>query len=93
MNKMAHKGYGRIYVKDADDIENVKSIIKDIDEFEYEYMPDNFVTTFHEYPKVIYTHKFSDMDMDQLTATCWSRGIYIWVFNSGSNEYPRDLVV
>jgi len=90
MNTLTHKGYGRIYCESADDIPKVEAIIKEMDEFEFGYLPPTLVAEFTEYPNVVYTHKFSDMDMDALTATCWKRGIKIWVFDAGHQEYPVD---
>lgn len=92
MNTMTRKGYGRIYVLDPAHVEAVKAIVKELDEFEFEYMPDAMVAPFSEYPKVIYTHKFDALDLDALTATCLSRGIVIWVFDSGHDEYPKNLI-
>jgi hypothetical protein len=90
MGTLTHKGYGRIYCEKAEDIAKVHDVINELDEYEFSYMPKEIVTTFTEYPSVIYNGKFSDMDMDTLTAVCWSRGIKIWVFDSGHNEMPRS---
>ena len=90
MSTLTHKGYGRIYCESAEDIPKVETIIKEMDEFEFGYLPPKMVAVFTDYPKVVYTHKFSDMNMDALTATCWKRGIKIWVFDSGHEEYPVD---
>ena len=92
MNTLTHKGYGRIYVKSKEDIEKVKGIIKELDEFEYGYLPSDLIALFADYPITCYTHKFSDLDMDRLTATCLDRGIHIWVFDAGHNEYPLNLI-
>lgn len=88
MRTFTHKGYGRIYVEDAESIEKVKSVIRQIDEYEYTYMPGELITLYSEYPNVRYVHKFSDLDLDELTATCWNLGIKIWIFDSGHNEFP-----
>ena len=85
---LTRKGYGRIYVENEGDIPRVREIIKEMDEFEYEYLPDDLIAPFGEYPNVAYTHKFDDLDVDVLTATCWERGIRIWVFDAGHEEYP-----
>lgn len=91
MNNLTHKSYGAIYLNNIEDIEKVKSIIKEIDEFEFEYLPKDLIKPFSEYPMVCYTHKFSDLDTDALTATCWSRGIFIWVFDA-REEYPINAI-
>jgi len=92
MSTLPHKGFGRIYVDKPENIKKVEQIIKELDEYEFEYMPVGIVAHFSEYPSVKYTHKFDDMDMDKLTATCWNNGIHIWVFDSGRNEYPENMV-
>jgi len=92
MNTLNRKSYGAIYVDTEENIEKVKEIIKEIDEFEFSYLPNNLIMPFDHYPNVQYTHKFCDLDMDKLTATCWNRGIKIWVFNA-RQEYPENLIV
>jgi len=90
MNTLPHKGYGRIYCLTEADIPKVEKIIKEMSEFEHSYMPAGMIGVFTEYPRVIYTHKFSDLDTDALTATCWARGIPVWVFDSGNAELPKN---
>jgi len=85
------KGYGRIYVENEQDIEKVDKIIKEVDEFEYYYLPSKYIAHFSEYPKVIYTHKFDDIDINYLTALCWHRGIKIFCLDNGHSEYVRDV--
>ena len=64
-----------------------------MDDFEFEYLPEKLITTWDKYPEVTYTHKFSDLDMNALTATCWCRGIRIWVFDAGHDEYPENKML
>ena len=78
-------------MNDPDDIDKVMEIIKEMDEFEYEYLPEGLIKPFSEYPSVTYTHKFSDLDMDDLTAKCWERGIFIWVFDA-RQEFPENAL-
>jgi hypothetical protein len=85
------KGYGRIYVYEEDDIEKVKDIILRMDDFEYEYLPHDFITTIDEYPRVVYTGKFDDLDINALTVLCLMEGVPIFAFDSGHDEYPVDL--
>jgi predicted RNA-binding protein with EMAP domain len=91
MTTMTHKGYGRIYVDKLENVQAVKQIIKELDDFEYSYLPIDYIAPFYEYPNVIYTGKFSDLNIDQLTAICWKRGIYIWAFDSEYDEFPQNL--
>lgn len=89
MNTLSKKSYGAIYVDKAENIDKVKEVIKEMDEFEYDYLPDGLIKPFSDYPKVAYTHKFYDIDIDALTAKCWDRGIFVWVFDARV-EYPND---
>lgn len=91
MNTLSHKSYGAIYVKDPSDIDKVKKIIKEMDEFEYDYLPKGLIKPFSDYPEVAYTGKFSDLDMDDLTARCWAAGVFIWVFDA-REEYPKSAL-
>jgi hypothetical protein len=91
MNTLSRKSYGAIYVKNPNDIDKVKEIIKEMDEFEYDYLPDELIKPFADYPQVAYTHKFCDLDMDDLTAKCWAKGVLIWVFDA-RQEYPRSAL-
>ena len=88
-NTLSRKSYGAIYVDKSENIEKVKEIIKEMDEFEFDYLPDELIKPFSEYPSVAYTHKFCDLDMDALTAKCWNKGIFMWVFDART-EYPAD---
>lgn len=90
-NTLTHKGYGRIYVDSEENIEKVKEIIKRLDEFEYDYLPKNMIAVYTDFPNVVYIHKFSDLDMDGLTATCWGEGVKVWVFDAGHEEFPNPL--
>ena len=87
MRTLTHKGYGRIYCEKEADIALISEVIKELDEFEHGYLPKDMITTFDKYPNVVYNGKFSDMDIGVLTAECWKRGIRIWVYDSGHNEF------
>lgn len=87
-----YKGYGRIYVTTADHIELVHLILKEIDEYEYNYLTDGLVTTFDMYPHVVYTGKYNVVDLDQVTANCFAHGIPVWCYNAGHQEYPETLL-
>ena len=45
-NNFPRKGYGAIFVEKPEDVERVKSIIREMDEFEYGYLPENLVKPF-----------------------------------------------
>lgn len=73
------KSHGRIFVKTEEDIEKVKKIIKEMDDFEYEYLPKDFIAVFSpENMQSAYTHKFCDLDTQELTRKCWEKGVYMF---------------
>ena len=88
MKTLTHKGYGRIYCENAESIAKVVAVINEQVEFEFRYLPEGMIVPFEKYPAVVYTQKFSDLDMDKLTAECWKRGIKIWVFDAGHDDCP-----
>ena len=83
MSTLIHKGHSRLYVKDATQISDIKSHIKCKDEFEYEYIPEGWITIWTDFPATVYTGKFSDLDMDRLVADLWAEGIQCWVHDAG----------
>lgn len=87
MNTLTRKGFARIYVHKEGDVERVDEIIKELDEFEHEYLPSGMIAPFSEYPSLCYTHKFDGLCMNRLTAECWRRGVLIWVCDNGHCEY------
>ena len=86
------KGYSRLYVHDKKDIKAVLDIIKSIDKFEYEYTPKKWVTHINEYPNVVFTGKFDDLDLNVLTCLCVKRGIPIFIFDAHGEDSPMDMV-
>ena len=81
------KGYGRIYIDKKINISRVKRIIKEIDEFEFTYLPENFITTYDKYPELIYIGKFDELDINFLTITCWNHDIFIFCLDNGHEEF------
>jgi hypothetical protein len=74
--KFSHKGYGRLFVENKEDIAKVKEIIKEMDDFEYAYLPSDLITVFSdENMQSVYTHKFDDMNMVEVMYRAWSKGI------------------
>lgn len=77
--RFSRKGYGRIFVEKEEDINKVKDIIKEIDEYEFSYLPDGFIAVFNENNMhAVYTHKFCDLDIQLLCRVCWERGIHMF---------------
>ena len=96
-NTFPRKAYGRIFVEKPEDVEKVKSIIKQMDEFEYEYLPDDFIVPFsvetasiggkQEYVmRLQYTHKFDNLDLNELQFRCWAFGIKVFCCMQGGTE-------
>lgn len=76
MMTFPHKGYGRIFVENKNDILAIKEIIKGMDEFEFGYLPTNLIAVFSEENlHSVYTHKFDDMNMTEVMCRAWSKGI------------------
>lgn len=100
-NEFPRKGYGRISVEKEEDIEKVKDIIRKMDEFEFEYLPNELIAVFdsniktfpQENPKdhlwldMKYTHKFDSLNLNELQFRCWAEGIKIFCCVGGLQEY------
>ena len=90
-NHFPRKEYGRIFVQKKEDIEKVEEVIRQMDSFEYEYLPDEFVGVFevkeingYRFIKLKETHKFDSLDLNVFQSICWHEGIP--VFCPMSNE-------
>ena len=58
------------------DIDALKRLIKEIDEFEYGYLPDDLIAVFsEENMKSVYTYKFDDLNMTEVMCRAWAKGI------------------
>lgn len=98
MNTFSRKDYGKILVREEKDIQKVKDIIKEMDPFEYEYLPENFIAVFEKNNvETTYTHKFDSLDLNELQLRCWEADIPIMIINglldTNYGEYKefRDL--
>ena len=90
MKTFTRKGHGRIYVEKQAHINIVRGIVAMMDSEEASYMPQDLITTFDNYPQVCYVHKFYELDLDVLTALCWTKGVKIWCLDNGQSEYTRE---
>ena len=71
------KTYGRIFVEFSEDIERVDAIIKRLDDWEYGYMPKDFITVYDPSNRpIIYGHKF-ELNMEKLRLACFVVGISV----------------
>lgn len=72
------KGYGRIYVNTDEDVQKVKDIIKEMDEYEFEYLPKDLIAVYQGEIQHVFNGKFDDLDLNELTKRCWNKGIYMF---------------
>lgn len=83
------KTYGRIWVREEADVARVRDLIKDLDEFEFEYLPNDFVAVWPENPRkaeLVYGHKF-ELRTDLLEYECWRRGIQIYLITGYRDRF------
>lgn len=73
--KLIEKHEARIYTDKETNIPKIKDIIKEIDEFEFEYLPQDLITVFKGDIQYVYNGKFYDIDMDEVIKRCWQQGI------------------
>ena len=79
-NTLPRKGYGRILVQKEEDIQKVKDIIKEMDDFEYDYLPDDMIAVFKTNDvKTVYTLNFDSLDLNELQIRCWEQNIPIMI--------------
>lgn len=96
--KFSRKGYGRIFVEKESDVSKVEDIIKELDDYEFEYYyptgdymggkNERLVTVFSkENYKSIYVGKFDDMDMSKVLKKAWEQGICCFAVFGKCNEF------
>jgi len=90
-SKLDYKGHGRIFVINAvtiNDITNMKNIVettlKELDAFEYEYLPDDYITDISESKDLTYTGKF-DPNCKKLIEKCLEKGVVILIVSIPSS--------
>jgi hypothetical protein len=87
MTAFTYKGYGRIYT-DPEHIQDVESILREIDENEYDhYYPGFLVASWGDYPNVEYIDKFA-LHGYSFKERCRERNIPVFVFDAGENINP-----
>jgi hypothetical protein len=75
--KFIAKGYGCIFVFKPEHIDKVRRIIRELDEFEYDYLPDGYIAVWDGEAKLCYTHKF-ELNIPELVVACGKRNIPIY---------------
>lgn len=87
MNSFPYKGYGRIIVKTPEEKQKVIDLIKEIDDFEFPYMPKDVIAVEkQDTTDVVYIGKF-EPDLDELIQRCKQQGISIVIKTMTSAEY------
>ena len=89
--KFGRKDYGRIFVEKEEDIEALKDIIREIDDYECNhYLPDDLITVFsNDNFESVYTHKFCDMCMTRVLYKAWAAGIKCFCIFGSISGYER----
>lgn len=89
--ELTRKGESRCYVFKEDHIEKVIEIIKELDDFEFRYMPTNWITVFNKKDlyrnSMVYNGKF-DINVPDLIEKCGENGIGVII---RSSNIPDDL--
>lgn len=90
--KFPTKGYGRIFCKTPEDREKVINIMKSINQYEVEdYLPDDLITCeqiektqdgLNYIIPLSYTHKFDEIDLNELQLKCFLENIPILIWNT-----------
>ena len=90
--QFSRKGYGRIFVEHEEDVDKIKEIIKEIDDYEYNYLPDGLITVFSsDSYESAYVHKFCDMDMGKVLKAAWEKVIHCFVVFGKINQFDSCL--
>lgn len=86
-----YKGYGRIFVEKKEDIKKVKDKIKELNDFEYEYLPENLICVWSGHlDDLVYNLKFDKLDIDMLCLILQDEGVKCaWV--KGDKDGHDDL--
>ena len=72
------KGYGRIYTDKEENIQPIKDIIKEMDEFEFGYLPKDLIAVYQGEIRHVYIGKFDELDLNDLMKRCWNKGIHVF---------------
>ncbi len=83
-DKFRYKTYGRVFVAEQEHIAVVHEAIKEVDAFEFEYMPEDLVAVYKPGGPnlLVYLHKF-EIDKTALAIECMNHGVWIWCIDGG----------
>lgn len=76
--------YGRLYTDKAENIPQIEQIMEEIDAFEYEYLPKDFIAVFDGTMDTVPVGKFDTMNMAEVLQRCWEQGIHVFVLGQFS---------
>ena len=83
--ELIYKGESRCFVFQEEDIQKVYDTIKEMDEFEFSYTPENWVTVFNSNETyrngMVYNGKF-DINVPQLIDECGKKGFGIIIIST-----------
>ncbi len=85
--KLNRKGKARIYTDSKENVTKIKRIIRNMNHYEYTYLPKDLIAVFEGHINHVWNHKFCDLDMDDLIRKCHEKGI--WMFYTIDPEYPH----
>ncbi|MDR0905253.1 MAG: hypothetical protein LBN00_03610 [Oscillospiraceae bacterium] len=69
------KGYGRIYSDSDENIAKIHELIRAMDAFEFDYLPDALIAVYTGFDEPVYVGKFCALDLTELQKRCNSVGI------------------
>jgi hypothetical protein len=75
MVRFDEKQGGRIFTDKVENIQKIKDILKAMDEFEFEYLPDDLISIYKNRFECVYNGKFYEVDLDELVSKCQANGI------------------
>ena len=99
-NFFNRKSYGAIFVEKAEDVEKVKNIVRRMDEFEADFLPEGLIQVFDpdklsagEVLKVdlVNTGKFEVINLNELQLRCWLAGVKIFVWRGGMINGAKEI--
>lgn len=95
LGKFREKSYGCIFTDSQENVQKIRSLIAEINDFEAGYMPDDIVRVFS--PRfngdktsvsigLAYTGKFYEIDLNQLMLVCWAKGVPMWYMQGNYSD-------
>lgn len=88
VKSLDYKGWSRANVKTLDDATKAKAILREMDDFEFGYMPNDWFGIGNSY-HLVPTGKF-DPDLDRFRKACAEAGIDIFFRSATDAQYIGD---